>query len=404
MADIRRRTGHSGFSLVELLVALVFTMVLMAGMASVFKASLATSYTSGEQLSSARRNRMSTDILIDDLNTACMFLTDLSVPPPVSQAVPPFFILPNMPIAGYGTKQDEFYFYMDQPLGFEGKLGAVAPSQSAAELVFYGTAPAPGNDSFTIDCGDAAYAKQVSLGQVFIFKDSWETGYVSAAPTITGSVVTVVAGPAPNALITGLGYTGLPSKAKHLLNAGIVFIQPAQMVRYRIELVNLDPSNAVGIPCLVRDQGSYNAATFTPTQAKQVIAENVSGFKVYLSTNPNLAAADGKPWAGTLASGAPATYAGVASGSVTVGDGWDGGIRAELDAQLAAAGRPDFKTTRMSDHWFRSIPTMVRVDVTSQTATQRSEYSATGTAPAYKTLTQSLVFVPRHAGLTMNSN
>ena len=94
MAKALLRRSARGFSLVELLVALVFTMVLMAGMANVYKASLTTYYTSGESLSSARRNRMSVDLLVDDLNTACMYLTDLSVPPTVSAAVPPIYILP----------------------------------------------------------------------------------------------------------------------------------------------------------------------------------------------------------------------------------------------------------------------------------------------------------------------
>jgi len=67
-----------------------------------------------------------------------------------------------------------------------------------------------------------------------------------------------------------------------------------------------------------------------------------------------------------------------------------------------SSGRPDHQTTRASEHWFRSIPTLVRVDVSTRTATQRTEYSDTPNTLAYKDLTQSLVFVPRHSGLTMN--
>ncbi len=399
MAKALLRRSARGFSLVELLVALVFTMVLMAGMANVYKASLTTYYTSGESLSSARRNRMSVDLLVDDLNTACMYLPDLSVPPTVSAAVPPFYILPNMPVLKSGATaypsldptvfSDELYFYMDEALAFEGALGVAAPQKTAAELVVAGTAPSTADNTFVIDCGSATYAKQVKQGQLFSFKDSWETAYIKDVPTVSGTTVSVVAGASPDASITGMGSAGLPSKAKHLPNSGIVFFLPAQMVRYRIEILNLDPSNANGIPCLVRDQGTYNTTAFTPTAAQQVIAENVSGFKVYLSTNA------GASWAGTLASGLPKSYIGFTLG-------WDGGIRTEVDAQLAASGRPDFKTTRGTEHWMRSVPTLVRVDVTTRTATQRSEYSTTGAALAYRNLTQSLVFVPRHSGLTMN--
>lgn len=387
----------SGFSLVEMLVAMVFTLVLMAGLSAVFKASLSTFYTSGEVLSSARRNRMSIDLLGDDLNAAGMYLVDLSVPPPVVATTPPFFILPNMPITGAGANDaqaaDELYFYMDQPLPFEGALQAAAPQQTAAELVVSGVAPVAADNTYSVECLNVTYANQVKKGQVFIFKDFWETAYINADPTVSGTVATVVAGPDPNATVTGTGSAGLPSKAKHLPGSGIVFILPAQMVRYRVVLLQLDPLNANGIPCLVRDQGVYNGAAFAATMPQQIITENVSGFKVYLSSN-------GQDWAGL---GLPATTTGFSAG-------WDAstGIRGLLDTQLASSGRPNFKTTRGSEHWFRSIPTLVRVDVSTRTATQRTEYSnapVDATHPpvaVYRDLTQSLVFVPRHSGLTMN--
>ena len=50
----------------------------------------------------------------------------------------------------------------------------------------------------------------------------------------------------------------------------------------------------------------------------------------------------------------------------------------------------------------RDNPILVRLDITTRTALQRGEYSSTGTTLAYKTLTQSLVMVPRHFGLTLN--
>src|SRR5664279_4508143 len=202
----RIRPNERGFSLVELLVALVFTMVLMAGMANVYKASLSTFYTSGEALSNLRRNRMSVDLLADDINAACLYLLDLSNPPVVSAASPPFYILPNMPIATAvapdPTTADELYFYVDQPLPFEGTMGGpAAPTErTAAEMVLAaGTAAqsaTAADNTYVIDCGSLTYAKLVKKGQIFIFKDAWEAGYVSAdpaAPTAAG-VVTVVTG------------------------------------------------------------------------------------------------------------------------------------------------------------------------------------------------------------------
>lgn len=378
-----------GFSLVELMVALFFTMLLMAGMASVFKSSLSTFYTSGEQLSSARRNRMSIDLLGDDLNTAQMYLMDLSIPPAVSMGMPPFFILPNVPIPGAGGDDplttDELYFYLDQPLAFEGTLAGAGPARTAAELVMAGTAFEASDRTFTIMCPNEAYAEQVKQGQVMIFKDSWEIAFLDSPPgTPSGREVTVVAGPDPKAAMTGMGSAGLPSKTKHLPGSGVVIMQPAQIVRYRIQMLQLDPTRPAGIPCLVRDQGTYNGVNFVPDQPQQIVTENASGFKVYLSAN------SGTDWAG------------FGLGATGFTAGWDEGIRAQLDDQLATSGRPGFHSTRGDEHWLRSIPTLVRVDVTTRTATRREEYANAPNTVAYRNLTQSLVFVPRHTGLTMN--
>lgn len=389
MAKVCLPKKHEGFSLVELMVALFFTMLLMAGMATVFKSSLSTFYTSGELLSSARRNRMSIDLLGDDLNTAQMYLLDLSIPPQVTAAMPPFYILPNVPIPGAGGDDpqttDELYFYLDQPLAFEGSLVGPGPARTAAELVMQGVAFEASDRTFTIDCPNEAYANQVKQGQIMIFKDSWEIAFIDTPPSApSGTQVTVVAGSDPKSAMTGTGSAGLPSKVKHIPDSGVVVMQPAQMVRYRIEMLQLDPTKAAGIPCLVRDQGTYNGVNFVSDRPQQIVTENASGFKVYLSAN------SGTSWAG------------LGLGATGFDAGWDTGIRAELDTQLANSGRPNFKTTRGDEHWLRSIPTLVRVDVTTRTATQRSEYSNVANTAAYRNLTQTLVFAPRHTGLTMD--
>ena len=396
MAERRSFPRPNGFSLVEMLVALVFTLVLMAGMASVFRASLSSFYTSGEAVSNARRNRMSIDLLGDDLNTACMYLVDLSAAPPTSAANPPFYILPNMPIAGAvalpgePTIADELYFYLDQPLPFEGRLAAVGPQHTASEMANNGSAPTADDLKFNIDCITPQYASLVKKGQMVVFKDSWEVAYVSADPTAGSPIITV--GPDPAAGITGIGSAGLPSKAKHLPLSRVVFIQPAQMVRYRVQVLQLDPANANGLPCLVRDQGSYSSAGFAadPGIPQQIIAEGVQGFKVYLSGN------SGQTWAGLVSD--PATFP----------PGWDGwnntatGIRGLLDTQLATAGRPNQTTTRGDEQWFRSIPTLVRVDLTTRTIAKRTEYATTEGTSAYRLLTQNMVYMPRHSGIPMN--
>ena len=223
---------------------------------------------------------------------------------------------------------------------------------------------------------------------------------------MAGTVVTVVAGAAPNVGITGVGSAGPPSKFSHIVNAvvanstGIVFVNPAQMVRYRVQYLQLDPTNANGVPCLVRDQGAYSSAGFVPNQPQQIITENLGAnetatpevhpFKVYLSVN------SGQTWAGLHLPDATSGFAA----------GWTNGILTtdanSLTTQLGGEITTGWTNLTSNLDWFRSIPTLVRVDITTRTSMQRSEYSSNGATATSKMLTQSLVFVPRHSGLTMN--
>ncbi len=389
-----RPTRRSGFSLVELLVAVLFIGILMAGMANVFKSSVSTLATTSEGLSNARRNRMSIDLLYDDLNSAGMYLADLTAPPKLNSSNPSFYIVPNVAIAGASADDpvtaDQLFFYLDEPLPFEGALfdsgaGGVY-ARNASELVLAGEAPTVADNTYTIDCGDASYTSMVKKGNSVILKDSWETFFVQDDPTISGTKITIKLGASPDAATTGVGASGAPPKAKHLMGSAVLFFRPAQMVRYSVKMKLYDPQKPTGVPCLVRDQGTYTPAGFVADASQEaVVAENVSGFKAYLSAD------SGQTWAGY-----GQTYTGFDAG-------WSQGLRAELNTQLATAGRPDFQTTQGNENWIRSIPTLVRLDITTRTSIRRAEYSATPlTTAAYKDFTQSLVIVPRHFGLTMN--
>lgn len=402
------RKSAKGFSLVELLIAVVFIGFLMAGMANVFRSSVTTLSTSSEGISSARRNRMSMDLLYDDLNSAGMFLTDLSSPPLLSTNNPAFYVLPNMAVTGAAADDpqtaDQLLFYLDQPLPFEGVLkgtggGAGAyTARSASDLVMAGAAPNVADNTYTVDCKDPSYAPLLKAGHFVVIKDSWETLNIVGTPTVSGSpaqFVTFTVGASSLAPMSGVGPSGAPSKVQHLGDSTVLFFQPAQMVRYSVQMMLFDPQKVTGIPCLVRDQGTYGAGGFVPVPGLQsIVAENVSGFKVYLSANA------GQSWAGL-----GKTYSGFTSG-------WSNGMRADLDTQLAVSGRPDFKTTQGNENWIRDIPTLVRLDVTTRTTIKRAEtvdvrkyapYTAIPLPPTdYKDYTQSLVIVPRHFGLTMN--
>jgi len=392
MAKRESFSRSQGFSLVELMVAVFFTLVLMAGLASVFKASLSTLYTSGEKLSSARRNRMSVDMLADDINAAMMYLVDITIAPQseVVPTNPPFYVLPNMPIAGAGASDpqtgDELFFMMDQALPFEGTV-RTASVRTANQQVNEIPGGPPPPQTFTIDCRTDSYARMIKVGQHLGFKDDWSPNKVIDVGEPSGGIVTVTLGEDPTSQITGAEGSKVAQSFAHIPGSGVVITQKHQVVRYRIEMLQLDPQNANGIPCLVRDQGTYSPGGFVADQPQQIITENVSGFKVYLSVDGGL------------------LWAGLGQNATGFTAGWDQGIRAQLDAQLAASGRPGFQTTRGDEFWFRSSPTLVRVDVSTRTATQRAEYVNAPNTPddvAYKNLTQSLVFVPRHAGLKMD--
>lgn len=407
MADLRTLPGNRGFSMVEMMVALVFTMFLMAGMASVFRASLMTSYTSGEILSSVRRNRMSIDLLGTDLDTACMYLGDLSDPPAIDSSHPPFYILPNMVITGdpSANKADQLYFQVDQPLPFQGKLQPGGGANSAATVVNNGGTLAAnnGDNTFVINCANSpTYANMVAQGQTVIFEDNFDSGTILSAPTVSGSSVTVVLGASSTSSVTGSGSTGLPMKEGHIVNSNVVFATLGQVIRYQLQYLLIDPTNVNGVPCLVRDQGTFVGGVFTPgaNNPQQIIAENVTGFKVYLSVNA------GQGWAGWAE--VPQTYTDMTgwNGDQPTGSAPSpGSILYELNAQLGTEVTNGFTAISGNPNWFRSIPTAVRVDITSRTAMQRTEYATnpgTSTTPTYKTLTQSLIFMPRHSGLPLD--
>jgi hypothetical protein len=186
--------------------------------------------------------------------------------------------------------------------------------------------------------------------------------------------------------------TALPgtiNDAPSMSGAPVVFVRPAQMVRYLIKSENLDPANpSVGVPCLVRQQGNYSTAGFVST-TESIIAEDVTGFKVYLSAYQDPGGDPAKTWAGWNL--AASDFDG----------GWTNGILATVNTQLTSLGLPSAPNTD-DLNWFRNTPLLVRVDLTTRSAIKRAENSATGTIADYQKRTQTLYMIPRHFGLSFN--
>jgi len=356
-----RSVRQVGFSLVEMVVALLFTMILMAGMATVFKSSLSSFVVSGENISSTRRNRLAIDLLSDDLNVAGEYLTLEAPPKDIVDANPGFIVNPGVTFTGTdipaaNAVTDELLFYYDEPLPVVGSFKADVFGVGSY-VVSGGSTPA----NFTIHLGSGPEANAVKAGMMILTRGNYEHRQIlAAAPTGQDTVLTI----------------NNWWSEKHLATEGVVIARPAQYVRYRIESRNWDPQmpTGVGVPCLVREQGPYPGSLgFIPDDTMTtILAENVSKFTVSLSADHGVTWAAGSSWAA---------------------------IKTSLNSKLTASGAPGYKSISSSPHWYRFAPILVRVNVTTRTAVQRSEYSAAGNAVTYKEQTQSLLLLPRHFGL-----
>lgn len=384
------RHGEGGFSLVELLVALVFTAVLMAGMASVFRSSAQTYTAVNETMGAQRTNRWALDQISDDISQAGFVFPDRPLPSSILTGAESLFsITPGGAVAGVvrvsdidptatqteTVTADAIQFFTDVPLPVGGTWSADT----------YGNDPNPGGTATSAPASAAitftlGAATDLKAGDVMVILDSGEYGNWEHP---------VISGPG-NPVVFETDPTKLANYSSALISAGIAlahkagvpvyFIRPAQLVRYAVQAVALDPANsAVKLPCLVRQQTGYPTSgtvdwTTVPTQ---IIAENVEGFRVDMSFD------GGTTWARTT--GAPTTWA---------------GIQANANTQLTTVGLPLLKTVTdpANPDWFRSINCLIRVDITTRAPIRREEYSTTTGARAYRTRTQTLMISPRNFG------
>jgi len=359
-----RTSAERGFSLVELLVALVFTGILMAGMATVFKSSINVFSTSGERMGSHRRNRATIDLLSDDLNNAAQFLTQMdSIPAWVSLTQPCFAITPGTSF----TASDQLVMAYDEvvPCDATATFGNMVNQDQMVSTGALSTAL----PTLTLTFADLDQAKLLKQGQFIIFKDAYEPKVVGNVGTPTSTSVTVpLDATMTDAKGAATGNTGASFSVVHGTTKALI-VNSQQTITYRIETRQLDPENAAGIPCLIRDQNGTTT----------IVAENVNRIKVAVSLDqgvswyPNLGAQEVLDWSG---------------------------ITAKINSYLATNGRQNFQTINGLASWVREVPMLVRVDVTTLTSKARSDYSADGQSLQKKEMTQSLILMPRYFGLS----
>lgn len=384
-----------GFSLVELLVALLFTSLLMAGMASVLRASVRTFTTTNETLGAQRTNRYALDMISDDLAMAGLVFPDRTLPTfVISGSETLFRVDPDVTVANLvrvkdtdptkteaeALKCDVLQFFTDVPLNVQATWAA--DTLGDATMEDRTSTSAPTSAAVVFQKGGTT---DLAPGDVLIIQDSGEYGNWEHPMINTG--LSTVANPIrfedpENTHQTYSSDSYNPALAlAHSANVPVAFMRPNQLVRFSVQAVALDPSNAtVRVPCLVRQQANYPAViggtvnwTLVPTQ---VIAENVAGFRVDLSFD------GGVSW--------------TRAGSTAWAD-----MTTKANAALATVGLTGSKTITDTAHpdWFRTIPCLIRVDLTTRTAIRREEYNPTPGARAYGTRTQTLMISPRNFGV-----
>lgn len=410
-----------GFSLVELMVALLFTSLLMAGLASVFKSSMSTFVTSGEKISSTRRNRLAVDMMFDDLNAAGMLLTSLSDyggtsshPINLNAANPAFRIIPNVKylktdVASPNNVSDTLDLYFDEALPFEGTVGVTNQNvaQLLADEVAVNTA-ITNTISLSSEQTNLVASENVKSPLSILFRADVASAIRPETLVPNGSGVDVTLGTNFRNANSGPTKTQIPAGTPAL------FVKPGIYARYSIQPVNLDPDPAntgLFLPCLVRDEVRYSAVSgsanpFAAPMNRVVVAENVIGFQVMVSPDGGLTWIN-NPYDSAQRKGALPSDAnpGIPHTKFAV---WDD-LRTMLNADASITGRPaPFNTVDDGRFWFKDIPITVRVDITTRTARPRGEYIANtsstiinGTSGIpYKIQTQSIVLVPRHSGLS----
>jgi Tfp pilus assembly protein PilW len=293
--DPRLTCSQQGFSMVEMLVALVFTSLLMVGMAGVFKGSIRAFTTINETLGAQRTNRWAVEQVMDDISQAGFLFPDRALPTSVLAAAESLFsITPNVAVTGAvrisdtsptatvaeNLTADVLEFFSDVPLPVAGTW-AVDTTAGGMSGGVIGAAPTSASINYT----RGAYT-DLQAGDVMVILDSGENG-AWEHPVIAGAANPVVF---ETSAVNLAKYTSANINAgianSHVAGVPVFFIRPNQLTRYSVQAVALDPANSsVKLPALVRQQTAYPASGTVDwtTVPAQLVAENVQGLRVDIS-------------------------------------------------------------------------------------------------------------------------
>ncbi len=379
----RFRPLQRGFSLIEMLVAMLFIGILTAGMLRVYSTNLAGFQRVNDMIGNQRRGRWALGSLQDDVASIGYFAfvpfnapTGYSVG---SGTQEPFMILPG-PTAVQVSSPD--------PASPSSTVTA-ALSPNPDELQFVGDLPLPiqatvltstaGSPTLTVNVVSGNLG-DIQAGDIAAILDAaFEQVQVAA---VSGTTITVSAtGAAVASISQAGGYALSPVLGTHQAGTPVVFFRPNMVTRYSIQALAWDPSNSeITLPCLVRQQAPYPAGggliTWTGV-AREVVAENIDAFVVELSFD------GGTTW---LRQGAAS---------------WDAIVALTTPILTARGGKNVPLRDASNPLWFRTFPCLIRMDITSRSAAPRSASTTTAGQVAFVRRTQSLMVAPRNFGLPL---
>ncbi len=395
-----KRFSNTGFSLVELMVALIFISVLMAGMLKVYGTSIQSFAAANETVKAQRDNRWAVQNLSDDLETAGYFFfsagrtlgAGVSI---ASGAQNPMMLFPGQTITNQAVTNpgnpssgttaetitfDEIQFLRDDILPVSGSLTAIPPDSAHIQA--------------TLTNGDFSLVKP---GDFVVLMDAapYQMVMVTATPASGTSGTLTLNTTAVQDPNTGAVITAAVLNLYHQPGVDLLFVRPSQVLRYTLLPLALDPSNTLStVPCLVRDEQPYpsggalltwpvataNAATLSAANVvRTILAENVTGLRFDMSLDL------GTTW----------TRAGSWSSTQT-----------NLNTQLGALttkypglGYATSTADATNPLWYRSAPLLFRADITTRTLLKRAEYSGVANTATYRTRTQTILVQPRNFGL-----
>ena len=382
------RLRRRGFSLVELMVALVFISFLMAGMLKIFQASTSTFASLSETLAIQRNARWGLNLLQEEVLQAGFLLPPYVTPnlnPTSASAQPPLL----MQATGYippdeTVPVDELQMVVDMPMNVSGTF--------TSDPVIAGT---------DLKVSIPSSASEIRGGDVMMVLDSnWELFTVDQ---VSQTAVKIKNETTSTPLQDAYGNQVQPFRHPtvqfvHKATAEFTFYRPMTVVRYTVVPRKLDPSDPNGtVPCLVRQRRPLStdpSNIWAPDQDtpqttapadEQILLEGVTGFRVDWSFD------GGKNWVR-------------AGGS---GNDW-ASVRNAVNTLLTTSTSPvvlqSHGVSNLADpFWPRYTPILIRIDVSTRTRLKRTEYNTnldpTKPQATFRTRTETLLLSPRNFGL-----